>query len=351
VTRRRLSTVALAAAAALVVAGNVAYLRLHAPRAASRTSADSAPARFTATFDVSHFLKGNLHTHSDRSDGDSAPADVVAWYRAHGYDFLALTDHDLRSDPDDPSLAPAGLRLIAGEEVTMTGAGRQVHMNALCTQSTIGGRAFDSAAAALTWGAGAIAEQHGVALVNHPNFDRGISPADLLSASSASLLEIASGHPYVFSQGVDDRPSHEALWDWSLGHGMHLMGVGVDDMHHLQESEKVEPPAFPGRAWVQVFAVNDDEASICEALRGGHLYASTGAELARVRVTTDAYTVWPRQKSAVVFVGSEGRELQRTSIDAGAEATYRPHASDVYVRARLETDAGRAWTPAVFVAP
>jgi hypothetical protein len=39
------------------------------------------------------FWKGNIHTHSDMSDGMRTPADVCATYRDAGYDFLALTDH------------------------------------------------------------------------------------------------------------------------------------------------------------------------------------------------------------------------------------------------------------------
>ena len=41
------------------------------------------------------FFKGNLHTHSTRSDGGLSPGEVVAAYRARGYDFLSLTDHFL----------------------------------------------------------------------------------------------------------------------------------------------------------------------------------------------------------------------------------------------------------------
>ena len=44
------------------------------------------------------WLKGNLHTHTDRSDGDSPAETVVRWYRDHGYGFLALTDHDTVTD-------------------------------------------------------------------------------------------------------------------------------------------------------------------------------------------------------------------------------------------------------------
>ena len=39
------------------------------------------------------FWRGNLHTHSTRSDGVLEPQEVCRRYRAEGYDFLALTDH------------------------------------------------------------------------------------------------------------------------------------------------------------------------------------------------------------------------------------------------------------------
>jgi hypothetical protein len=39
------------------------------------------------------FFRGNLHCHSDRSDGHRAPREVVAAYREAGYDFLMLSDH------------------------------------------------------------------------------------------------------------------------------------------------------------------------------------------------------------------------------------------------------------------
>ena len=49
----------------------------------------SAPA-FTAP---GQFWRGNLHTHSTRSDGVLPPEEVCRRYKAEGYDFLALTDH------------------------------------------------------------------------------------------------------------------------------------------------------------------------------------------------------------------------------------------------------------------
>lgn len=39
------------------------------------------------------FLRGNLHTHTTRSDGRLTPPEVLRAYREKAYDFLAFTDH------------------------------------------------------------------------------------------------------------------------------------------------------------------------------------------------------------------------------------------------------------------
>lgn len=43
------------------------------------------------------WYKGNLHTHSLWSDGNDFPEMIAEWYRTHGYDFLALSDHNILS--------------------------------------------------------------------------------------------------------------------------------------------------------------------------------------------------------------------------------------------------------------
>jgi len=40
------------------------------------------------------WFKGNTHTHTKNSDGDSLPETVVKWYSDHGYNFLFITDHE-----------------------------------------------------------------------------------------------------------------------------------------------------------------------------------------------------------------------------------------------------------------
>ncbi len=41
------------------------------------------------------WLRGNLHTHTTRSDGLLSPQATVDEYARRGYDFLSLTDHSV----------------------------------------------------------------------------------------------------------------------------------------------------------------------------------------------------------------------------------------------------------------
>lgn len=305
---------------------------------------------FVRTFDATSFSKGNLHAHTNRSDGDAPPEEVIGWYRRNGYAFLAITDHNLLTTATSyPELQDAAFKLVSGEEVSMRAGGRQVHVNSLCTEHPIGGGNFASSAEALAWATTRIASAGGVALVNHPNFDRAIDARDLLAAGPASLLEIMSGHPYVYSNGKLDRPSHEALWDYALGEGARFMAAAVDDLHHLQVD--ADPPAFAGRAWVDVFGTRNDSIAVCEALRQGNLYASNGPSIRRIDVTQTTYTVWPAEAGATVtFIGKGGRVLEAVGpLAVGAAASHSLSRADGYVRSKVAApDGSEAWTPAVF---
>ena len=155
-------------------------------------------------------------------------------------------------------------------------------------------------------------------------------------------------YPYVYPNGTATRPSVEALWDYALGQGVEFMGVAVDDTHHMRVDG--DPPAYPGRAWVEVFSKQDDPRAICDAMREGLLYASTGVSIRRIAVTKDTYSVWPDVKGTVVsFIGRGGLGLERaTAWEGGRPASYVIHGGEGYVRVKLLGEDGKlAWTPAV----
>jgi hypothetical protein len=233
----------------------------------------------------------------------------------------------------------------------MTGHGRQVHVNALCTRTRIPGGGFATASAALGYAIGQVLIQGGVPIVNHPNFDWALSKNDVVDARDAPLLEVASAHPYVHTAGNAVHPSHERLWDIALTAGARSMGVAVDDVHRFDVSGY--PLALPGHAWVEVFGEQGDEAHLCAALAHGELYSSTGIALKRISVSATRYTVEPLGEGSVVvsFIGSGGRELSRVPLFGdGLSATYELSGNEGYVRARIDGPHGeRAFTPAVHV--
>ncbi len=310
------------------------------------------PGRFTDRFEATVFQKGNLHTHTTNSDGDSSPEEVYLWYRRHGYAFLSVTDHNFLTE------APrrvVGRRFasIPGEEITMNVKGKPVHVNALCIQRVIDGGTFPDVGAALSYAVREVLAQGGVALVNHPNFEWAFGADDLGAARGAQLLEIWSGHPFVRPEGDLFHPSEEAIWDAGLARGLGFAGVAVDDTHHVQRNV-IDPAARPGRAWVEVFAAEPEPAAICAALGAGRLYSSNGAKLGRIAVADDVFGVTPETEGALVeFVGEHG-EVLAESRTSGEEpvATYRLRGGEKRVRARVTNPNGkRAWTQAYAVGP
>src|SRR5688572_32784773 len=86
------------------------------------------------------WFKGNLHTHTLNSDGDSTPDDVVRWYREHGYHFVTLTDHNYLTSVDGLNAlhgADEKFLVMAGEEVTDRFGNKPVHVNGFAPKAFV----------------------------------------------------------------------------------------------------------------------------------------------------------------------------------------------------------------------
>ncbi len=310
-------------------------------RASSAPPPQGAPeARTTPAW-----LKGNLHTHTLESDGDSPPEDVVRWYREHGYDFLVITDHDKITRVDG-----GGMVMIPGEEVTDRLPKRPLHVNALGVEKVIAPQHGTTAVEVLQRNIDAVREAGGLPLVNHPNFGWAFGADELLQLERFSLLEIASGHPFVNMLGP---PSVESMWDRLLTAGKRIYGVAVDDSHHLKPPKNpleldVVPP---GRAWIVVRAEERTPKAILDAIARGEFYASNGVEIAEYEVSAKSMSVKVREKNfahyRVQFIGANGRVLQES---VGSSATYAFRGNEPYVRAKVMDSNGKsAWLQPTFV--
>src|SRR5918992_2134151 len=115
-----------------------------------------------------NWYKGNLHTHTISSDGDSSPWDLMAWYKRNGYQFLAITDHNTFTDPAAVDTNPNdNFLLLGGEEVTNE---KTVHVNAIGITKVVPTYTGATATEILQASIDAIRAQGAVPLINHPNF-------------------------------------------------------------------------------------------------------------------------------------------------------------------------------------
>jgi hypothetical protein len=288
------------------------------------------------------WLKGNLHTHTNQSDGDSAPDAVAAWYAHRGYDFLVITDHDKVTRVEN-----APLLLIPGEEITDRLDKKPLHVNAIGIDEAIAPQRGTTIVENLQRNVDAVVKRGGIALVNHPNFGWAFGADELLQVKNFTLLEIASGHQFVNAQGP---PSVESMWDRLLTAGRRVWGVAVDDSHHLKDPLGVESVP-PGRAWVCVQSGKRDAAAILEALRRGDFYASNGPELEDYSSSNESIRVRVRERHGaryrIQFIGSGGSVLQESQ---GSSATYAIRGNERYVRAKvLDSNGKAAWLQPFFV--
>lgn len=135
---------------------------------AAATAAAPAKAQDAPTI---HWFKGNTHTHTINSDGDSSPDDVVKWYRTHGYQFVVLTDHNVLYSVDALN-ALHGLDerflVIRGEEVTDRFGDHLIHINALDPARLVVPQGGTSVVDVMQRNVNEIRAAEGIPHINHP---------------------------------------------------------------------------------------------------------------------------------------------------------------------------------------
>ena len=297
------------------------------------------------------WYKGNLHTHTLNSDGDSTPHEVATWYREHGYQFLVLTDHNHLTDISGLNAIHAAKEkflLIPGEEVTASFDKHPIHVNAFQPERQVEPQQGSSVADTLQNNLDAIRAAKGIPSLNHPNYQWAFAASDLLQVKNLGLIEVYNGHPTVNNKGGGGFQSLDEMWDVLLTAGRRTNGVAVDDAHHFKRIG--QEFSNPGRGWISVRAEELTAGAIMRAIENGQFYASSGVVLADVVSTAVEYRVEiaPRatEKFTTYFIG-EGGKVLATSYDSAP--VYRLAAGDKYVRARVESSFGStAWTQPAF---
>jgi hypothetical protein len=299
------------------------------------------------------WYKGNTHTHTLNSDGDSTPDDVVRWYREHGYQFLVLTDHNFVTSVDGLNAlhgADEQFRVIRGEEVSSRAGDKPIHVNGLDVERLVEPQTGASVGDVLQRTVDGIRSASGVPHINHPNFQWAITGQELQQVRNNRLFEIFNGHPQVNQEGGGNVPGLEEVWDRILSSGTLLYGIAVDDAHVFKQPGNPRV-AGPGRGWVMVRAARLEADALLDALERGDFYASTGVVLDDVETTATSLTVRVKtettSKYRIRFIGRDGQVLHEAGEPT---ATYTFAGNEGYVRAKVLESNGRvAWVQPVQV--
>ena len=314
--------------------------------------------------------KGNLHTHSLWSDGDDFPEMVIDGYKKSGYDFVALSDHNVLAEGErlveaDPAILAdyrerfgddwvevaedgrvklktfdeyrklfeeeSKFLLIQSEEITDRFEEKPLHVNATNVKELIEPQGGGSVREVLQRNVDAVLEQRertGELMfphVNHPNFGWAVKVEDLIALRGERFFEVYNGHPLVHNEGDELRPSTERMWDILLAERLSdgeavLYGIAVDDAHNYRALDSQHSNPF--RGWVSVRASELSAEALIEAMERGDFYGSSGVEVEDVLADGEGLSLRIRVEESVryrtLFAGTR-RGYDRTTREVTAE--------------------------------
>lgn len=257
------------------------------------------------------FYKGNLHTHSTRSDAVRDPRDVCDLYRDAGYDFLALTDHFLPEYgfpiTDTRPYRTNSFTTLLGAEVhaPATELGDLWHILSVGLPLDFEPTPPEENGPALA--ARCLAAGAFVAIV-HPSW-YGLTTNDAESIKGAHAVEVYNHTSAVRA----DRGDGCGLLDAMLARGHRLKVLATDDAHFRCND------FFGG--WTMVKSESLEPEALLAALRDGHTYATQGPEIHAIALEGDAVTVECSSAASVMLLGRTtasdvvfGPDLRRASL-------------------------------------
>jgi hypothetical protein len=286
------------------------------------------------------FFKGNIHTHSNRSDGALDPSEVCRRYRESGYDFIALTDHFLgRYDfpiVDTRPFRTDAFTTLLGAEVhaPQTALGEIWHLLAVGLPMDFAPTAPNESGAAL---AQRCIDAGAFVALPHPGW-YALTAADAAAIPNAHAVEIYNHTSHVRT----DRGDGGYLVDQLLAEGRRIAICATDDAHfHCND-------AFGG--FVVVKAEANDPAALLTALKSGAYYSSQGPMIEDVRFHDDHVEIACSPASSIIALGRGSLAVQNR--EPGATRAVLPLERirrGGFVRIAIADDQGRrAWTNPVW---
>lgn len=244
------------------------------------------------------FYRGNLHTHSTKSDGRLSPEAVCGFYKDMGYDFIALTDHfmqqfnypvtDTTPYRTDEFTTILGAELHAPQTIT----GELWHILAVGLPLDFPRNLPDETGPQLAQRARAAGAYVAVA---HPAWYN-LSEEDVIALGEAEAIEVING----ISADHNDRIDSWYMLDVMLARGYRYNAVATDDAHFQDKhNDRI-------RGWVYVKSETRTPEALLAALKRGEYYSSTGAMIHDVQVIPGKSVTLHCSPADSIFVTGKG---------------------------------------------
>lgn len=288
------------------------------------------------------FFKGNIHSHSTRSDGLLSPERVVAAYRDRGYDFVAITDHFIERYgfpiTDTSPYRTEAFTTLPAAEMHARGLQNGIlwDLVAVGLPPDFASRCPDEDAVALCRRAQAAGAFVAIA---HPAWN-GVVHSDALSIIEAvDAIEIHNeGHTLDSERG-----GGWYLADSLATAGHRFSAFAADDAHF--KADRYD--RFGG--WINVRAESLDPEALLASLKRGHYYASTGPEIHNVTLTTREIVV-ECDPAVGVMLGGAGTIRRYVRGDGITRAAFplAPFADAFFRVIVVRVDGKHAWTSPIW---
>ncbi len=307
---------------------------------------EGVPVEYTIAFrpKAPGWLFGDLHMHSDASDGQYDIPTLAKMAKKRGLDFISVTNHNnFAENLHLPKVA--GVTLIPGVEWTHY----KGHINFFGLGQPFENSFIANSEADMQALLAQVRSRGAVVSVNHPRCD--MCPCLWQDDSRFDMVEIWNGPMRPTNlRGI-------AYWTQLLTQGRHIAAVGGSDFHRSRQ------PARMGNPVTAVYSDSRAPQDILQAVREGRSYVTDHAGGVRLSlrcgacgmgdtVPADApHTVQfgaehlPR-RAHLLLIGPKGSVLADSALHGPNDAEMAPGISFVYLMAAVRR-AGIWWPLAV----
>lgn len=272
-----------------------------------------------------NWYKGNLHTHTNCSDGEVSPEDALALYKANGYSFVAITDHNkyFAGSEESDFVTLGGVEFDAKLESNY----KAIHIIGIGLEHEY----VEPLSRSVKSLSETIKAAGGLAILGHPAWSL-LDVDDMISADGCFATEIYSSVSYLSGRG-----DSSVYTDTVASRGCIKKILGVDDTHYYT------PDNNKFKNWICMKLPSLSRENIFAALRSNAYYCSQGPEIHQIEIDNDTVNVYCSDVQKVTFYTNLHYEPGRLVVAENSPlnfASYKVDPRATFLRVECEDKNG-----------